>query len=83
MDIPLLSKEEIEKEDIGDEDEDIRCQIIKFLKSKGYRYLPGSQVFGDETSDFFTKDDQLIEVIISDEIPEEILEQMAEIDAET
>jgi len=77
MDIPLLSKEDIEKEDTNGEDKDIREQIIEFLKSKGYRHVPSGQAFSDETSDFFIKDEQSIEIIISDEIPEsEILGEM-------
>lgn len=82
MDIPLLSKEEIEKEDIEDENKDIRDQLIEFLKDRGYKHLPADQTLGDETADFFIKDEQLIEVIINDEIPEDVLEQMAEADIE-
>ena len=81
MEIPLLNKEDVEKEDIdiGEEEKDIREQIIEFLKSKGYKHLPGNQVdqvFKDDDSDFFANGEQLIQVIISDEIPEEIIVQM-------
>lgn len=85
MDIPLLSKEDIEKEninkeDIGEEDKDIREQIIEFLKSKGYKHVPIGQAFTDETSDFFIKDDHSVEVILSDDVPEELLEQMENVE---
>ena len=81
MEIPLLNKEDVEKEDIdiGEEEKDIREQIIEFLKSKDYKHLPGSRTF-EEVSDLFVNDEQLIQVVISDEVPDEILEQMKEMD---
>lgn len=76
MDIPLLSREEVEKEGEGIE-VPIRDEIIEFLKSKGYRYECAEDET-DEIHDFFIKDDQLVQVIINDEIPKEILEQISE-----
>ena len=75
MDIPLLNKEDVEKE--GEDLEPIRDGIVEFLKCKGYRYAPSEDDFGDESNDFFTKGDQMIQVIINNEIPEEILDQIA------
>lgn len=78
MDIPLLNKEDVEQEgtDIG---ESIRDEIIEFLKRKGYKYAPSEEEFEDETNDFFTKEGQLIQVIINDEIPDEVLEYMMKV----
>ena len=78
MSIPLLNKEDVEKEDVEiyGEEKDIREQIIEFLKSKGYKHLPDSHTFVDDESDLFVNDEQLIQVIIDDEIPGEIIEQM-------
>lgn len=74
MEIPLLSKEDIKKEDDGIEDKDIRDQIIEFLKNKVYKHVPGeNQVFSDDTSDLFIKDDQSIEVIKDDQSIEVII----------
>jgi len=75
MDIPLLSIEDVEKEG-KDIEIPIRKDIIEFLKSKGYIYTPSGNGFEGETNDFFTKDDQFVQVIINDEIPEEILDQI-------
>ncbi len=75
VNIHLLNAEDVEKEGNGLEEKDIRDQIIEFLKNKGYRHFPkGNDVFTDEIYDLFVKDDKLIEVIISDEIPEELIE---------
>jgi len=75
MDIPLLSREDVEKE--GEcTGTSIREEIIEFLKNKGYRYVPSGEIFGDETKDFFTKDDQFVQVIINNYIPDEVIEQM-------
>ena len=73
MDIPLLNKEDVEKEgeDIG---VSIRDEILEFLESKGYRHATSEDDFGDETNDFFTKDGQMVQVIVSNEIPDEILD---------
>jgi len=76
MDIPLLSEEEIEKELAIDEN--IRNQIIEFLNGKGYKHLPAEQASEDEVTDFFVKDNQLVQIIISYGIPEEVLKQIAE-----
>ena len=76
MDIPLLSIEEVEKEGEGIE-VPIRDEIIEFLKSKGYRHECAEDET-DEIHDFFIKDEQLVQVIINDEIPKEILEQISE-----
>ncbi len=65
MDIPLLSREDVEKEG-KDIDVPIRKDIIEFLKSKGYRYTPSGNGLEGETNDFFTKDDQFVQVIIND-----------------
>ena len=76
VDIPLLNKEDVEKEGeyigvpIG---ASIRDDIIDFLMSKGYRYAPSEEYIGEETNDFFIKDDQMVQVIIGNEIPDEIL----------
>ena len=51
--------------------------MIEFLQSKGYRYECAEDE-SDEIHDFFIKDDQLIQVIINDEIPKDILEQIGE-----
>lgn len=76
MDIPLLNKEDVEKE--GEDIEvSIRDEVIGFLKSKGYRY-ECAEDDTDEIHDFFVKGDQLIQVVINDEMPKEILEQIAE-----
>lgn len=75
MDIPLLSIEDVEKEG-KDIDIYIRKDIIEFLKTKGYGHMSSGNILEGETNDFFTKGDQFIQVIISDEIPEEILDQM-------
>ena len=76
MDIPLLNREDVEKE--GEDIEvSIRDDIIEFLKNKGYRYECAEDE-NDDIHDFFIKGDQLIQVIINDEIPKEILEQIAE-----
>ncbi len=77
MNIPLLNREDVEKEgeNIGIS---IRDEIVEFLKSKGYKYASSGDDFGEETNDFFTKDDQFIHVIINNDIPDEILEQMAQ-----
>lgn len=75
MDIPLLNIEDVEKE--GEDMEiSIRNDIIEFLENKGYKYTPAEKE-SDETHDFFIKDNQLIQVIINDEMPEEVLEQIA------
>ncbi len=81
MNIPLLNKEDVEKEgeDIG---EPIRDEIIEILKCKGYTYAPAEEEFEDETIDFFTKEGQLIQVIINEEIPEEVLEYMMRLEKE-
>ena len=72
MNIPLLNKEDVEKE--GEDIEiSTRDEIIAFLKSKGFRYSPSEEDFGEETNDFFIKDDQMVQVIIGNEIPDEIL----------
>ncbi len=77
MDIPLLNKEDVEKE--GETIvESIRDEIIEFLKDKGYKYAPAEEESEDETNDFFTKEGQLIQVIINNEIPEEVLNRMME-----
>ena len=80
MNIPLLNKEDVEKEgeDVEKEGEDIgisiRYEIIEFLKGKGYRYAPSEEDFCGETNDFFIKDDQMVQVIIcDDDISDEIL----------
>lgn len=75
MSIPLYNKEDvIEKKDteIIEEEKDIREQIIEFLKSKGYKH----QEFIDDESDIFTNGEQLIQVVINEEIPDEILTQI-------
>ena len=79
MDIPLLNREDVEKEG-GDIGISIRDEIIELLKSKGYRYECAEDETDetDEIHDFFIKDDQLVQVIINDEIPKEILEHIAE-----
>jgi hypothetical protein len=81
MDIPLLNKEDIEKEG-GDIGISIRDELIEFLKGKGYRYEcaedESAEDETDEIHDFFIKDDQLVQIIINDEIPKEILEQIVE-----
>lgn len=72
MDIPLLNKEDVEKE--GEDIEvSIRDDIIEFLKDKGFRYAPLEEDCR-ETNDFFIKDDQMVQVVICSEIPDEILE---------
>ncbi len=73
MDIPLLSIEDVEKEG-KDIEVPIRKDIIEFLKNKGYVYTPSGNGLEGETNDFFTKDNQFVQVIINDEIPEEILD---------
>lgn len=75
MVIPLLSREDVEKEGevIGIS---IREEIIEFLKSKGYKYVPSGDAFGIETKHFFIKDDQFVQVIVNNDIPDEILEQI-------
>jgi ribose 5-phosphate isomerase RpiB len=75
MDIPLLSREDVEKEGEG-VGISIRDEIVEFLQSRGYKYAPSGDDLGNETNDFFTKDDQFVQVIINNEIPDEILEQM-------
>lgn len=79
MDIPLLSKEEVEKEN-GSDLIDIRDQLIEFLQSKGYKYVPTEEEFEEETTDLFIKEDQLIDITITDNIPKEVLEQMSKTD---
>lgn len=81
MDIPLLSKEDVEKEG-KDIEVTIRKDIIEFLKGKGYKYTPSGNILECETNDFFTKDDQFVQVIISDDIPEEILDQITQKEGE-
>lgn len=79
MDIPLLSKEEIENEGtVGQavDDEDIRIQIIEFLEDQGYRHVPVEQEFEHEVSDLFIKDEQLVEIVINNEIPKDVLERI-------
>ena len=76
MDIPLINREDVEKEG-GDIGVSIRDEMIEFLQSKGYRYECAEDE-SDEIHDFFIKDDQLIQVIINDEIPKDILEQIGE-----
>lgn len=74
MDIPLLNREDVESEG-GDIEVSIREEMIEFLKSKGYKYIPSGEHL-EETEYFFTKDGQFVQVIVKDEIPEEILELM-------
>lgn len=74
MDIPLLNREDVEKEG---EVVSIRDEIIDFLKSKGYKYECAEDET-DEIHDFFIKDDQLVQVIINDEMPKDILKQITE-----
>ena len=69
MDIPMLNKE-----DVDDKDNDIRDQIIEFMKSKGYKCSHGEP--GDDIRDFFAKDTTLIEVIITEGVDKEVLEQV-------
>ncbi len=74
MEIPLVSKEELEKED--EESGDIRDQTVEFMKGKGYQHLPAEEEFGDETSDFCIKGDQLVEMIIINDVDKEILGEL-------
>lgn len=82
MDIPILNKEDVENQETEKSagEENIRDQMIEFMKSKGYKHSPAEDGSGDnpenETSDFFTKGTNLIEVIITGGIDEEVLEQM-------
>lgn len=80
MDIPLLSIEDVEKEGkvIG---VSIRDWIIELLESKGYKHVHSGYSgdgFEGETKYFFIKDDQFVQVIINNKIPEEILGRMAQ-----
>ena len=75
VNIPILNKEDVEKEGDDIEDKDIREQIIEFLKGKGYKHIPGAcQAFTDDVTDLFIKDEELIEVVISDDVPDDLLE---------
>ncbi len=74
VNIPLLNKEDVEKEGDDIEDKDIREQIIEFLKSKGYKHMPGTyQAFTEDTSDLFVKDEELIEVIVCNDVQDDTL----------
>lgn len=73
MSIPLLSKEDVEKDETGGENKDIRSKIIELLKSEGYNYVPADQMFVNETYDLFIKDEKSVEIIFSDDMPEGIL----------
>lgn len=82
MDIPILNKEDVENQEteksVGEEN--IRDQMIEFMKSKGYKHSPAEEgpkdLIENETSDFFAKGTNLIEVIITGDLDEEVLEQM-------
>lgn len=87
MNIPLLDKKDVETEEEHVEIEEcveieepvdkyIRDEIIVYLKSKGWKYLPADDESEDETNDFFTKDGKLVQVTINDDIPKEVIERM-------
>lgn len=79
MEIPLLSKEEIETEGVVGQvvdEENIRIQIIEFLEDQGYRHVPVEQEFENEISDIFIKDEQLVEIVINSRIPKDVLERI-------
>lgn len=79
MEVPLLSIEEVEQETKQETkfENTIRDKMIEFLKGNGYIHMPTTEEeFEDETTDFFTKGEQLIQITINDSIPEEIINQM-------
>ena len=75
--LDLYKKAPYKKDEEGEDiDISIRDEIIELLKNKGYRYDPAEEET-DEIHDFFIKDNQLIQVIINGDIPEDVLEQIA------
>ncbi len=79
----ILKEDECEERKEGNEceerkegDEYTREKIIAFIKNEGFSYKEGPQDVEDETSDLFTKNDKLIEMIITSGVDKNVLDEI-------